>query len=45
MGTRLLGAKIRADLRPLLDGDEKVVLDFTGVVRYFPAPFLLNSPG
>ena len=31
MGTRLLGAKIRADLRPLLDGDEKVVLDFTGV--------------
>ena len=31
MGTRLLGAKIRADLRSLLDGDEKVVLDFTGV--------------
>ena len=30
-GTRLLGAKIRADLRPLLDGEEKVVLDFTGV--------------
>ena len=31
MGTRLLGAQIRADLRPLLDGDEKVVLDFSGV--------------
>ena len=31
MGTRLLGAKIRADLRPLLDGEEKVVLDFSGV--------------
>ncbi|MBQ9411178.1 MAG: STAS-like domain-containing protein [Bacteroidales bacterium] len=31
MGTRLLGAKIRADLRPLLDGDEKVILDFSGI--------------
>ena len=31
MGTRLLGAQIRADLRPLLDGDEKVVLDFSGI--------------
>lgn len=31
MGTRLLGAKIRDDLRPLLDGDEKVVLDFSGI--------------
>ena len=31
MGTRLLGARIRADLRPLLDGDEKVVLDFSGI--------------
>ena len=31
MGTRLLGARIRAALRPLLDGDEKVVLDFTGI--------------
>ena len=31
MGTRLLGAKIRADLRPLLDGEEKVVLDFSGI--------------
>jgi len=30
-GTRDMGAKIRADLRPLLDGDERVVLDFTGV--------------
>lgn len=31
LGTRNIGAKIRADLRPLLDGDEKVVLDFSGV--------------
>ena len=31
MGTRLLGAKIRADLRPLLDGEDKVVLDFSGI--------------
>ena len=31
MGTRLLGAQIRADLRPLLDGEEKVVLDFSGI--------------
>ena len=31
MGTRLLGAQIRADLRPLLDGREKVVLDFSGI--------------
>ena len=31
MGTRLLGAKIRADLRPLLDGDDRVVLDFSGI--------------
>ena len=31
LGTRIIGAKIRADLRPLLDGDEKVVLDFSGV--------------
>ena len=31
MGTRLLGAQIRADLRPLLDGKEKVVLDFSGI--------------
>ena len=31
MGTRILGAQIRADLRPLLDGEEKVVLDFTGI--------------
>lgn len=28
MGTTLLGARIRTDLRPLLDGGEKVVLDF-----------------
>ncbi|MCR4699538.1 MAG: STAS-like domain-containing protein [Bacteroidaceae bacterium] len=26
-----MGAKIRQQLRPLLDNDEKVVLDFTGV--------------
>ena len=31
MGTRLLGAKIRADLRPLLDKGETVVLDFSGI--------------
>lgn len=31
MGTRLLGAKIRAELRPLLDGDEIVMLDFSGI--------------
>lgn len=31
LGTRLLGAQIRTDLRPLLDGDEKIVLDFSGV--------------
>lgn len=31
MGTRLLGAKIRADLRPILDGGEKVALDFSGI--------------
>ena len=31
MGTRLLGAQIRSDLRPLLDGDEKVMLDFSGI--------------
>ncbi len=30
-GTRDMGAKIRQQLRPLLDGDEKVILDFTGV--------------
>lgn len=30
-GTREMGAKIRQQLRPLLDGDERVVLDFTGV--------------
>ena len=31
MGTRFIGERIRKDLRPLLDGDEKVVLDFTGI--------------
>ncbi len=30
-GTRDMGAKIREQLRPLLDKNEKVVLDFTGV--------------
>lgn len=30
-GTRDMGAKIRQKLRPLLDGEERVVLDFTGV--------------
>lgn len=31
LGTRIIGARIRTDLRPLLDGDEVVVLDFSGV--------------
>ena len=31
MGTRILGAQIRTDLRPLLDQGEKVVLDFSGI--------------
>ena len=31
LGTRLIGARIREDLRPLLDGEEKVVLDFSGI--------------
>lgn len=31
MGTRLLGAKIREDLRPLLNEGEKIVLDFSGI--------------
>ncbi len=30
-GTRDMGARIRQQLRPLLDGDEKVILDFSGV--------------
>ncbi|MBQ3805961.1 MAG: STAS-like domain-containing protein [Prevotella sp.] len=30
-GTRDMGAKLRGLLRPMLDGDERVVLDFTGV--------------
>ncbi len=30
-GSSDMGAKIRQQLRPLLDNDEKVVLDFTGV--------------
>lgn len=30
-GSSDMGAKIRQQLRPLLDKDEKVVLDFTGV--------------
>ncbi len=31
LGTRSLGARIRADLRPLLDSEEKLVLDFSGI--------------
>jgi hypothetical protein len=31
LGTRQIGVKVRADLLPLVKGDEKVVLDFTGV--------------
>lgn len=30
-GTRDMGAKIRQQLRPLLDRDDRVILDFTGV--------------
>lgn len=30
-GTRDMGAKLRGLLRPMLDSDERVVLDFTGV--------------
>ena len=26
-----MGARIRANLRPMLDGNEKVVLDFSGI--------------
>ena len=29
-GTRDMGQKLRAKLLPLINGDEKVVLDFTG---------------
>jgi hypothetical protein len=31
LGTRQIGVKVRTDLLPLIWGDEKVVLDFTGV--------------
>ena len=31
LGTRQIGVKVRTDLLPLVMGDEKVVLDFTGV--------------
>ena len=31
LGTRMLGASVRDDLLPLIDGGEKVVLDFDGV--------------
>jgi len=31
LGTRQLGEKVRSVLRPLLDTEDKVVLDFTGV--------------
>ena len=31
LGTRMLGASVREKLLPLINGDEKVVLDFTGV--------------
>lgn len=30
-GTRYMGEQIRKQLRPMLDGKERVVLDFTGV--------------
>ena len=31
LGTRLLGQKVREQLVPLLEKDDRVVLDFTGV--------------
>ena len=31
LGTRMLGADVREQLRPLIEGKEKVVLDFEGV--------------
>ena len=31
LGTRPLGKRVREQLRPLLEKDERVVLDFTGV--------------
>ena len=31
LGTRQLGQQVREKLMPLLEGDERVVLDFTGV--------------
>ena len=31
LGTRMLGADVRERLLPLIDGNEKVVLDFEGV--------------
>ena len=31
LGTRMLGVRVREQLLPLLDGEEKVVLDFEGV--------------
>ena len=31
LGTRILGADVRNQLLPLIEGDEKVVLDFEGV--------------
>ena len=31
LGTRILGEKVRDMLMPLLEGEEKVVLDFEGV--------------
>lgn len=31
LGTRMLGADVRNQLLPLIEGDEKVVLDFEGV--------------
>ena len=31
LGTRMLGEKVRNMLLPMIQGDEKVVLDFEGV--------------
>ena len=36
LGTRQVGAEARMKLRPLLVGEERVILDFTGVDVVLP---------
>ena len=43
-GTRDMGQKLREKLLPLINGDEKVVLDFTGVADECIAKLLLEMP-